>query len=147
MQGEDAMRIRQGLSLIGVLGVAMWLGAVSASAQYGPPPGGDQQMAPDDSQQDDNGPPPGPGNGPPGRPPMPRGPAGMPPPGPGGMAGFRGDDGGRFEGLRARMMQLRGACDAGDRRACIRFGILIGENRERMAQWRRQNPELFSWER
>ena len=141
------MRVRQGLSLIGVLGVAVWLGAVPVSAQNGPPGGGQEMGAPDDSQQDDNGPPPS-GNGPPGRPPIPRGPAAMPPPpGPGGMGGYRGDGGGRFEALRARMMQLRGMCDAGDRRACIRFGIIIGENRERMAQWRRQNPELFSWER
>jgi hypothetical protein len=49
--------------------------------------------------------------------------------------------------LRERMLELRAACDDGDRRACIRFGIIIGENRERRAQWRRDNPDLFWWER
>jgi hypothetical protein len=49
--------------------------------------------------------------------------------------------------LRSRMFQLREACEDGDRRACVRFGVIIGENRERRAQWRRENPELFSFER
>jgi hypothetical protein len=49
--------------------------------------------------------------------------------------------------LRARVFELRGACEDGDRRACVRFGVIIGENRERRAQWRRENPELFSFER
>jgi hypothetical protein len=49
--------------------------------------------------------------------------------------------------LRSRMFQLRQACEDGDRRACVRFGVIIGENRERRAQWRRENPELFSYER
>jgi hypothetical protein len=49
--------------------------------------------------------------------------------------------------LRARMLELREACEDGDRRACIRFGVIIGENRERRAEWRRENPELFSYER
>ena len=38
-------------------------------------------------------------------------------------------------------------CDKGDRRACVRFGILIGENRERHAEWRRLHPEWFWWDR
>ncbi|MGE0565832.1 MAG: peptidase inhibitor family I36 protein [Pseudolabrys sp.] len=62
------------------------------------------------------------------------------PGGPGGP-GFGRDD------LREEMFALRRACDAGDRRACIRFGIIIGENRERRSQWRRDNPDLFWWER
>jgi hypothetical protein len=49
--------------------------------------------------------------------------------------------------LRSRMFQLREACEDGDRRACVRFGVIIGENRERRVQWRRENPELFSYER
>jgi hypothetical protein len=46
-----------------------------------------------------------------------------------------------------QMFGLRAACDAGDRRACVQFGIIIGENRERRAQWRSERPELFWWER
>jgi hypothetical protein len=49
--------------------------------------------------------------------------------------------------LRERMFRLREACEDGDRRACVRFGIILGENRERQAEWRRQNPEIFSFER
>ena len=45
------------------------------------------------------------------------------------------------------MFELRRACEAGDTRACVQFGIIIGENRERRSQWRRENPELFWWER
>jgi hypothetical protein len=49
--------------------------------------------------------------------------------------------------LRERMLDLRERCDDGDRRACVRLGILIGENRERRAQWRREHPEVFFYER
>jgi hypothetical protein len=56
----------------------------------------------------------------------------------------RGD---RRDELRERMMELRAACGDGDRRSCIRFGIIIGENRERRAQWRRESPDAFWWER
>jgi hypothetical protein len=48
---------------------------------------------------------------------------------------------------RREMFQLRRACEDGDTRACVQFGIIIGENRERRAQWRRESPELFWWER
>lgn len=58
-----------------------------------------------------------------------------PPPGPG------RDD------IREQMYGLRDACERGDRRACVRFGIIIGEHRERRAQWQRENPDLFWWER
>ena len=30
--------------------------------------------------------------------------------------------------------------------ACVRFGILIGQHRERVAQWRRSHPDFFSYE-
>ena len=42
-----------------------------------------------------------------------------------------------------QMAALHGACDAGDRHACIRFGVLIGEHRERVADWRRMHPDYF----
>src|SRR6516225_6785330 len=38
--------------------------------------------------------------------------------------------------FRDRLLQLRGLCDAGDRGACVRLGIIIGENRGRVAGWR-----------
>jgi len=64
-----------------------------------------------------------------------------PPPPPPRPAIVRGDE------LRDRMLQLREDCEADDRRACVRLGILIGENRERRAQWRREHPEVFFYER
>jgi hypothetical protein len=49
--------------------------------------------------------------------------------------------------LRDRMLEYRQGCDEGDRRACVRLGILIGEHRERRAAWRREHPEVFFYER
>ena len=49
--------------------------------------------------------------------------------------------------LRERMLELRAGCEDGDRRACVRLGILIGENRARRAAWRREHPEVFFYER
>jgi hypothetical protein len=49
----------------------------------------------------------------------------------------------------ARQAELIGyhvACNAGDRKACIRFGMLLGEMRERHAEWRRLHPEFWWWE-
>jgi hypothetical protein len=49
--------------------------------------------------------------------------------------------------LQDRMLELRERCEDGDRRACVRLGILIGENRERRAAWRREHPEVVFYER
>jgi len=49
--------------------------------------------------------------------------------------------------LGDRMLQLREGCEDGDRRACVRLGIIIGENRERRAAWRREHPDVFFYER
>ena len=49
--------------------------------------------------------------------------------------------------LRERMLGLRIACEDGDRRACVRLGIIIGEHRERREEWRREHPEVFFFER
>lgn len=91
------------------------------------------------------GPRPGPAAGglPPGAGGPPRGPQqGMAPP-PGPPRGSQSD----ASDPRARMFELRERCEDGDTRACVRFGIIIGENRERRAQWQREHPELFWWER
>ena len=53
----------------------------------------------------------------------------------------------RWEAVREQMAQFRAGCEDGDRRACVRLGVVIGENRERRAQWSREHPEMFSWER
>jgi hypothetical protein len=54
---------------------------------------------------------------------------------------------GYWEGIREQMSQLRESCHEGDRRSCVRLGIIIGENKERRALWRREDPELFWYER
>ena len=46
-----------------------------------------------------------------------------------------------------QMAQWHQACNQGNRGACVRFGILIGEHRELEAQWRRSHPEWWWWER
>jgi hypothetical protein len=47
----------------------------------------------------------------------------------------------------AEMLGFHQLCNKGDRKACIRFGIMIGENRERHVEWRRAHPEFWWWER
>jgi predicted phosphoribosyltransferase len=37
-------------------------------------------------------------------------------------------------------------CQKGDRKACIRFGILIGRNEQRHADWRRMHADWWWWE-
>jgi hypothetical protein len=47
----------------------------------------------------------------------------------------------------AELIGFHQLCDKGDRRACVRFGILIGQNQQRHADWRRSHAEWFWWER
>ena len=53
----------------------------------------------------------------------------------------------RRDELRDRMLELRQACEEDDKRACVRLGILIGENRARREAWRREHPDVFFYER
>jgi hypothetical protein len=49
----------------------------------------------------------------------------------------------------ARQAELLGyhqLCDHGDRKACIRFGMMLGQNMDRHAEWRRLHPEFWWWE-
>jgi hypothetical protein len=49
-------------------------------------------------------------------------------------------------GVEAEMIGYHELCNKGDRRACIRFGILIGENHQRHADWRRAHADWWWWE-
>jgi hypothetical protein len=49
--------------------------------------------------------------------------------------------------VEAEMIGFHQLCEKGDRKACIRFGILIGRNEQRGADWRRAHTEWFWWER
>ena len=59
----------------------------------------------------------------------------------------RGPVDSRWEAVREQMVEFREGCEDGNRRACVRLGIIIGENRERRQQWSREHPEMFSWDR
>jgi len=47
----------------------------------------------------------------------------------------------------AEIIGLHQLCQRGDRKACVRFGIILGEMRERHAEWRRLHADWFWWER
>jgi hypothetical protein len=53
----------------------------------------------------------------------------------------------RAQDRAAEIIGFHQLCDRGDRKACIRFGILLGQNMERHAEWRRAHPEWWWWER
>jgi hypothetical protein len=52
-----------------------------------------------------------------------------------------------WERIREQMFQFKEGCEHGDRRSCVQYGILIGQNQERRADWQREHPELFWYER
>lgn len=47
----------------------------------------------------------------------------------------------------AEIIGFHQLCEKGDRRACVRFGILIGQNQQRHADWRRAHAEWFWWDK
>jgi hypothetical protein len=51
------------------------------------------------------------------------------------------------QNVEAEIIGFHQLCEKGDRKACIRFGILIGRNEQRGADWRRAHTEWFWWER
>ncbi len=54
---------------------------------------------------------------------------------------IRAEDRPTSEGVRLHQL-----CDKGDQRACIRFGMLLNENRPRHEEWRRSHPEFWSFQ-
>ena len=48
---------------------------------------------------------------------------------------------------RAEMARLHALCDQNYKPACIRFGIMIGQNQARWADWRREHPNWWWWDR
>ena len=47
----------------------------------------------------------------------------------------------------AEIIGFHQLCEKGDRKACVRFGILIGRNEQRGADWRRAHADWFWFER
>ena len=65
-----------------------------------------------------------------------------------GIAAFAVTTSPRAQNVReAELVGFHQLCEKGDRKACIRFGIMLGENRERHAEWRKHHAEWFWWER
>jgi hypothetical protein len=46
----------------------------------------------------------------------------------------------------AELRRLHHECNEGDRKACVRFGIMLGEERAHHERWRREHPEWFFYE-
>jgi hypothetical protein len=42
--------------------------------------------------------------------------------------------------------RLHQLCEKGDHRACVRFGMLLNENRPRHVEWRKSHPEFWSFQ-
>jgi len=51
------------------------------------------------------------------------------------------------DAVEAEMIGYHQLCDGGDRRACVRFGILIGRNQQRHADRRSAHIDRWWWER
>jgi len=51
------------------------------------------------------------------------------------------------DAAEAEMIGYHQLCQKGDRKACIRFGILIGRNEQRHADWHRAHADWWWWER
>ena len=49
--------------------------------------------------------------------------------------------------VEAEIVGFHQLCEKGDRKACVRFGILIGRNEQRGADWRRAHADWFWYER
>ena len=49
--------------------------------------------------------------------------------------------------VEAEIVGFHQLCEKGDRKACVRFGILIGRNEQRNADWRRGHADWFWFER
>ena len=51
------------------------------------------------------------------------------------------------DAAEAEIIGYHQLCQKGDRRACVRFGILIGRSEQRHADWRRAHADWWWWER
>jgi hypothetical protein len=49
--------------------------------------------------------------------------------------------------IEAEIVGFHQLCQQGDRKACIRFGILIGRNEQRRADWRRAHADWYWWDK
>ena len=50
------------------------------------------------------------------------------------------------DGREAQLVGYHQLCDRGDRGACVKFGMMLQQNRDRHDDWRRTHPEFFFFE-
>lgn len=60
----------------------------------------------------------------------------------GGAGVARADD-----AREAQLIGFHQLCDHGDRAACVKFGMMLQQNRDRHDEWRRTHPDFFFFER
>jgi hypothetical protein len=46
----------------------------------------------------------------------------------------------------AQMLGFHQLCQQGDKKACIRFGMMLQQNKDHMDAWRHRHPDWFWWE-
>jgi hypothetical protein len=63
------------------------------------------------------------------------------------LAGATGVSAWAQDSREAEIIGLHQLCDRGDRKACVRFGMMIQQNKDHMREWHRVHPEWFWWER
>jgi hypothetical protein len=51
------------------------------------------------------------------------------------------------QNVEAEILGFHQLCEKGDRKACVRFGMLLGRNEQRNADWRRAHADWFWFER
>ena len=45
-----------------------------------------------------------------------------------------------------QMVGFRDICDHGDKKACVKFGMMLQQNADRHAEWRHSHPDWFFFE-
>ena len=64
------------------------------------------------------------------------------------LAGSLGQVAFAQDAREAQMLGLHQMCFQGsDRKACIKFGMMLQQNHDRMNAWRRSHPDWFWYER
>ncbi len=47
----------------------------------------------------------------------------------------------------AQLVGFHALCNQGDKKACVRFGMMLQQNADKHAEWHRVHPEFFFFER
>ncbi len=50
------------------------------------------------------------------------------------------------DGREAQLIGFHQLCDHGDKGACVKFGMMLQQNKDQHEQWRHTHPEFFFFE-